>query len=99
MEQRKGKAMLVPILKPLMPMYLFATLLMIFDSCVGCVTHNSLAALLDGVAAGTMTMTDLKWIVAQAYLKLAFCIFAHLGSWAFIAKITSQFRLKVRNKI
>eukprot|EP00746_Dinoflagellata_sp_MGD_P072318 gnl/MRDRNA2_/MRDRNA2_29360_c0_seq1.p1 gnl/MRDRNA2_/MRDRNA2_29360_c0~~gnl/MRDRNA2_/MRDRNA2_29360_c0_seq1.p1 ORF type:complete len:978 (+),score=236.21 gnl/MRDRNA2_/MRDRNA2_29360_c0_seq1:138-3071(+) len=99
MEQRKGKAMLIPILKPLLPLYFFATVLMIFDSCVGCVTHNSLAALLDGVAAGTMTMTDLKWIVAQAYLKLVFCIFAHLGSWAFIAKITSQFRLKVRNQV
>lgn len=42
MEQRKGKAMLLPILKPLMPLYFLATLLMIFDSCIGCVTHNSL---------------------------------------------------------
>merc|ERR1712139_518766 len=44
-------------------------------------------------------MTELKWIIAQAYLKLVFCIFAHLSSWAFIGKVTSQFRLKVRNQV
>merc|ERR1719161_349495 len=91
--------MLLPILKPLMPLYLFAIVLMVFDSLVGCVTYNGLATLLDGVAAGTMTMTELRWITAQAYLKLVFCIFAHLSSWAFVGKITSQFRLKVRNQV
>merc|ERR1719159_2339315 len=44
-------------------------------------------------------MNDLKWVIAQAYVKLVFCIFAHLGSWAFIGKVTSQFRLKVRNQV
>merc|ERR1711988_41605 len=82
-----------------MPLYLFAIVLMIFDSMVGCVTYNSLASLLDGVAAGTTSMTELKWTISQAYLKLVFCIFAHLGSWAFIGKVTSQFRLKVRNQV
>lgn len=62
-------------------------------------TYNGLATLLDGVAAGTMTMTELRWITAQAYLKLVFCIFAHLSSWAFVGKVTSQFRLKVRNQV
>merc|ERR550514_902790 len=99
MEQRKGMAMLWPILRPMMPLYLFAIVLMIFDSLVGCVTYNGLATLLDGVAAGTMTMTELKWVTAQAYLKLVFCIFAHLSSWAFVGKVTSQFRLKVRNQV
>jgi ABC-type multidrug transport system fused ATPase/permease subunit len=99
MEQRKGMILLLPILKPLMPLYLFAIVLMIFDSLVGCVTYNGLATLLDGVAAGTMTMIELRWIAAQAYLKLVFCIFAHLSSWAFVGKVTSQFRLKVRNQV
>merc|ERR1712193_213284 len=76
-----------------------AIVLMVFDSLVGCVTYNGLATLLDGVAAGTMTMTELRWITAQAYLKLVFCIFAHLSSWAFVGKVTSQFRLKVRNQV
>merc|ERR550514_1293401 len=98
MEQRKGMAMLWPILRPMMPLYLFAIVLMIFDSLVGCVTYNGLATLLDGVAAGTMTMTELRLVTAQAYLKLVFCIFAHLSSWAFIGKVTSQFRLKVRKQ-
>merc|ERR550514_186007 len=99
MEQRKGMAMLWPILRPMMPLYLFAIVLMIFDSLVGCVTYNGLATLLDGVAAGTMTMEELRWVTAQAYLKLVFCIFAHLSSWAFVGKVTSQFRLKVRNQV
>merc|ERR1719262_423309 len=46
-----------------------------------------------------MTMEELKWVTMQAYTKLVFCIFAHLGSWAIVGKVTSQFRLKVRNKI
>lgn len=99
MEQRKGMMMLLPILKSQMPLYLFAIVLMIFDSMVGCVTYNSLASLLDGVAAGTISMIELRWTIAQAYLKLVFCIFAHLGSWAFVGKVTSQFRLKVRNQV
>lgn len=80
-------------------MYLGAVLLMAFDSVVGCVTYNGLNTLLDGIAAGTMTMNELKWVTLQAYIKLVFCIFAHLGSWAIVGKVTSQFRLKVRNQI
>merc|ERR1712159_798554 len=80
-------------------MYSFALLLMVFDSLVGCVTYNGLATLLDGVAAGTMTMEELRWVTAQAYIKLVFCIFAHLSSWAFVGKVTSQFRLKVRTQV
>mmetsp|Transcript_111598 Transcript_111598/g.193407 ORF Transcript_111598/g.193407 Transcript_111598/m.193407 type:complete len:953 (-) Transcript_111598:107-2965(-) len=98
-EQRKGVHMLLPLLWPLMPLYSVALLLMAFDSMVGCVTYNGLNTLLDGVAAGTMTVEQLKWITAQAYLKLVFCIFAHLSSWAIVGKVTSQFRLQVRNQI
>mmetsp|Transcript_13342 Transcript_13342/g.21194 ORF Transcript_13342/g.21194 Transcript_13342/m.21194 type:complete len:874 (+) Transcript_13342:370-2991(+) len=99
LEQRKGWAVLWPALRPLIPTYLLAISLMAFDSMVGCVTYNGLSSLLDGVAAGTMSMEELKWITLQAYLKLVFCIFAHLGSWAIVGKVTSQFRLKVRSQI
>eukprot|EP00933_Yihiella_yeosuensis_P030158 TRINITY_DN2381_c3_g1_i1.p1 TRINITY_DN2381_c3_g1~~TRINITY_DN2381_c3_g1_i1.p1 ORF type:complete len:978 (-),score=182.53 TRINITY_DN2381_c3_g1_i1:651-3584(-) len=98
-EQRKGVRLLYPIVRPVLPTYAVAILLMAFDSMIGCVTHNSIHSLLDGVGAGTMTMEELKWITLQAYITLVFCIFAHLGSWALVGKCTSQFRCKLRSEI
>jgi len=98
-EQRQGVWLLVPMLTPLIPVYAFSLALMIFDSIVGAALWHALSTVLDGVDAGTMTMEDLKWLTLQNQAKFIFCIFAHLSSWAFTGKVTSQFRLKVRSEV
>merc|ERR1719326_593696 len=46
-----------------------------------------------------MTMEELKWLTMRNQITFVFCIFAHLSSWAFTGKVTSQFRLKVRDQL
>merc|ERR1719326_39104 len=46
-----------------------------------------------------MTMEELKWLTMRNQITFVFCIFAHLSSWAFTGKVTSQFRLKVRSQL
>jgi len=98
-EQRKGMAMLWPILRPVLPMYFLAVSLMIFDASNGTVVFHSMKTLLDQVGSGSVTMEELKAASLQTYVKFIFCVFAHLTSWAFTHKATAKFRLKVRNQI
>merc|ERR1712178_172241 len=98
-EQRKGMAMLWPILHPVLPMYAFAVCLMIFDASNGTVVFHSMKTLLDEVGSGKVTLQELKSMTLQSYIKFIFCVFAHLSSWAFTHKVTADFRLKVRNQV
>jgi len=98
-EQRKGMAMLWPSLRPVLPMYVFAICLMVFDASNGTVVFHSMKTLLDRVGAGEMTLKDLRASTIQTYVIFIFCVFAHLTSWAFTHKVTAEFRLSVRNQI
>eukprot|EP00928_Gymnodinium_smaydae_P048628 TRINITY_DN32526_c0_g1_i1.p1 TRINITY_DN32526_c0_g1~~TRINITY_DN32526_c0_g1_i1.p1 ORF type:complete len:787 (-),score=116.79 TRINITY_DN32526_c0_g1_i1:561-2921(-) len=98
-EQRSGARLLIPMIASLLPIYVVGLALMIFDSIVGAALWHSLSTVLDGVHAGTMTMEDLKWVTVRNQVKFVFCICAHLSSWAFTGKVTSQFRLKVRSEV
>jgi ABC-type multidrug transport system fused ATPase/permease subunit len=98
-EQRKGMAMLLPALRPVLPMYAFAVCLMIFDASNGTVVFHSMKALLDKVGSGQVTVEELRNTTLQTYMKFVFCVFAHLSSWAFTHKVTADFRLMVRNQV
>jgi len=98
-EQRKGVAMLWPILRPVLPMYAFSVCLMIFDASNGTIVFHSMKTLLDKVGAGEVTVAELRFATLQTYVKFIFCVFAHLSSWAFTHKVTASFRLKVRNQV
>jgi len=98
-EQRKGLAMLWPILCPVLPMYMFAVCLMAFDASNGTIVFHSMKTLLDKVGAGEVTVAELRASTLQTYVKFIFCVFAHLSSWAFTHKVTAIFRLKVRNQV
>jgi ABC-type multidrug transport system fused ATPase/permease subunit len=98
-EQRKGMAILLPALRPVLPMYAFAVCLMIFDASNGTVVFHSMKILLDKVGTGEVTLEELGYMTLQTYVKFIFCVFAHLSSWAFTHKVTADFRLKVRNQI
>jgi len=99
LEQRKGLRRLVPMLVPLLPLYSFSILLMVFDSLTGAALWHSMSTVLDGVDAGTMSMEDLKWLSIRNQIKFVFIIFAHFSSWAFTRKVTSQFRVSVRSEV
>mmetsp|Transcript_107025 Transcript_107025/g.301119 ORF Transcript_107025/g.301119 Transcript_107025/m.301119 type:complete len:932 (+) Transcript_107025:1-2796(+) len=97
--QRKGVAMLIPMLSPLLPLYAVAIVLMIFDSSFGAMTWHSMATILDGVDAGTMTMAELRMTCLSNYVIFIACIFSHLTARAIVRKVTSQFRLQVRSQV
>mmetsp|Transcript_52402 Transcript_52402/g.170076 ORF Transcript_52402/g.170076 Transcript_52402/m.170076 type:complete len:339 (-) Transcript_52402:232-1248(-) len=75
-EQRKGLQILYPMVRPLLPMYATSVALMVFDSIVGACLWHSLSTVLDGVAAGTLTMEGLKWITARNMVTFGFSIFS-----------------------
>lgn len=98
-EQRKGMAMLLPALRPVLPMYGFALGLMIFDASNGTVVFHSMKTLLDKVGTGQVSIEQLGATTLQTYVTFIFCVFAHLTSWAFTQKVTADFRLSVRNQV
>jgi len=98
-EQRKTASLFIDIILPLLPMYLVAIMLMAFDSLTGPALWHSLSTLLDGVQSGTMSVEELQWLTIQNQIKFVFCVFAHLTSWTYTHKVTSQFRVKVRTQL
>jgi len=98
-EQRKTASLFIDIILPLLPMYLAAIMLMAFDSLTGPALWHSLSTLLDGVQSGTMSLEELQWLTIQNQIKFVFCVFAHLTSWTYAHKVTSQFRVKVRTQL
>jgi ABC-type multidrug transport system fused ATPase/permease subunit len=99
MTQRKGWSILLPMIKPLMPAYFVATILMAFDSCFGAMTWHGMATILDGVDAGAMQLSELRMLCLSNYVIFLFCIFSHLTARAIVCKVTSQFRLAVRSEV
>jgi ABC-type multidrug transport system fused ATPase/permease subunit len=99
MTQRKGIQMLMPMVRPLLPVYSIAVALMIFDSSFGALTWHGMATILDGIDAGTMTLPELRRLCLSNYVILMFCIFSHLTARAIVCKVTSQFRLQVRSQV
>ena len=87
------------IFKPHLPLYGFALLLMIFDSSVGAATWHGISSLLDGVADGSMSLAELRAVLAQTYFVFILCIFSHLTSWAFTHKCTGRFSNSVRSRV
>jgi ABC-type multidrug transport system fused ATPase/permease subunit len=99
MTQRKGIFMLIPMVAPLLPLYGLAVLLMIFDSSFGALTWHGMSTILDGIDAGTMTLSELRRLCLSNYVIFLFCIFSHLTSRAIVCRVTSQFRLQVRSQV
>jgi len=98
--QRKGGvAVLFTLLKPQLPLYGLALLLMAFDSAVGPATWHGIAALYDGIADGTTPLDGFGDTVAATFATLALCIFAHLTSWAITARCTARFSNAVRSQV
>merc|ERR1719253_1301203 len=73
--------------------------LMIFDSSLGALNWHGIAAILDGISSGSMSLPELKLQCLSTWVTLVFCVFSHLTAWALVHKCTSQFRMKVRSEV
>ena len=61
-----GYHLLFDLLRPHLPLYGLALLLMAFDSAVGAANWHGIASLLDGVDNGTMSLEELKGVFVQS---------------------------------
>lgn len=99
-EQRRGATdVLVSLFKPEVPLYSLALVLMAFDSYTGPRTFHAMSVSLDGVHDGSLTMDDLRHSLAETYVKLVLCVFAHLTAWALTHKVTGRFSSAIRIEV
>ena len=98
-QRRGGLSILFGLVRPHLPLYAASSMLMAFDSATGAATWHSVAALLDGVDDGSMSTSELKGIFLQTYCTLFFCIFAHLTSCAFTARVSGRFANAVKSEV
>jgi len=98
-QRRGGLAILFSLVQPHLPLYFVSSMLMAFDSSLGAATWHSIASLLDGVDNGSMGVEDLKGIFLQTYVTLILCIFAHLTSCAFTARVSGRFANSVKSEV
>ncbi len=94
-----GLAVLRDLLAPHVPLYAFAVSLITFDSVVGATTWHAIASLLDGVDAGTMGSDELRAVFATTFCKLFLCVFGHMVSRTFTARVTGRFANAARSAV
>jgi len=95
-EQRKGVALLIPIVAPLLPLYAVSVAMMSFDAVLFTTIWNGMGTHLDKIADGNMTLDELFWACVKCLMICCFCKFGNPGAHAVKSKVTGTFRLKIR---
>jgi ABC-type multidrug transport system fused ATPase/permease subunit len=99
-EQRaSGIGVLLALCRPHLPLYALSGLLMAFDSAIGAANWHSVSQLLDGVDAGNTSLSELRSIFLQTYLKFVLCVFSHLTSCYMTEKVAGRFGNAVKTEV
>jgi len=72
---------------------------MAFDSAIGAATWHSVASLLDGIDAGTMTTSELQDVFIRTFFTFVLCISAHLTSCSFTARVAGRFSNAIKSEV
>ena len=100
LEQRKGSMeVIISLVRPSVPLYVAAIILMTFDSAVGAATMHGSARLLDKVDKDEISVDELRgeyWVV---FFKMVLCVFSHLTARTFSSKCKGRFGNAVRTAV